>query len=316
VTLPETPFYWYCGALCFNSQANYALDDKYRQPDFAAHLDEALARLQEDRAQGVQLASLFGHPHKTICEEFADVSFYAGRNALHEDLRPPRPMPEEDRARAKAHIELLFQRMSRLTGFEVVTVADLTKRYGQRPNSIATSRLRQFATNVLDAGAPVYVEGLSAAEGLLGLAEALVWERGRGGKLRAVPLRSVLGPLEVPPERPPLNAMDRGAVVDLARDLLRVTESTGHLPSSLPGTGIGLGSALLLLAEAFTARRSAPSAMVPRETLPWPAVAEAMAEPIGKMPGWPCHDPDMDVSRILRYCRLMSWTLAPASKGE
>ena len=77
--------------------------------------------------------------------------------------------------------------------------------------------------------------------------------------------------------------------------------------------GLGLGSALVLIAEAYLDGRSAPRSHQPRSAAPWPAVAEGMAGPIDQMPHWPCHDPEMDVSRILRFCRLMSWTLAPAS---
>ncbi len=313
VVLPETPFYWYCGALCFNSQANYALDTRYREPRFVEHLDDVAARLEIDRKAGVQLAALFGHPHRTVCEEFADVSYYGGRNALHEDLRGPRRLPPEEVATVKEHLALLFHRMARLKGFEVVTVADLVERYGDRPTEVQARDLKAFATKVLDEGGPVYTRALSAGEGLLALAEALVSERGRGRRPAAVALRSPLGPLWEPPERSSDGPLDRSRVIDLALTLRRATEATGHLPHEAPGTAIGLGSALVLIAEAYLDGRSAPRSHQPRSAAPWPAVAEGMAGPIDQMPHWPCHDPEMDVSRILRFCRLMSWTLTPAS---
>lgn len=313
IALPETPFHWFCGALCFNSQANYALDTHYRDPRFVDHLDDVLARLEADRRAGVQLAALFGHPHRTICEEFADVSYYGGRNALHEHLRGPRPLPGQEVERVREHLGLLFRRMASLRGYEVVTVADLVERYADRPAEVSVRDLRAFATRVLDVGGPAYTPRLSAAEGLLGLAEGLVAARGRGRRPESQPLRSALGPLTAPRDEPTSGPLDRTQVVDLAREVLRATQATGHLPHEVPGAGVGLSSALLLFAEAYLSARSAPPQSVPRSAPPWPEVAEGMAGPIGDMPHWPCHDPAMEVSRILRYCRLMSWTLVPAT---
>jgi hypothetical protein len=202
-----------------------------------------------------------------------------------------------------------------MRGVEIVTVEDLVSRFGERPPAIEDSAVRELARSVVETGAPTYSKAASAGEGLLAVAESLVLLRGRGGLPREVPRRSVLGPLSVPPGLATLATLEWDAVVDIATELLAHARTTGHLPAAVArGVELGLGSVMVGLARASVDAAGGSFRPVTfGDAPPWPSVAETFGEQVEAIPGWACHSPEMDVSRIAHYSRLMSWTLRPVA---
>lgn len=312
VGIPESSAFWFCDCLCFDTRTHGSLDGLFQDDAlFQPALDELLTRYRAAHEAGEDIASVCGHPHRTICQEFADVPYYDGRNALHEDLRPPAPYSETERATVRRNIGRMFEALVALEGFETTTVTGLVRGYGVRPATFDLELLGQWAQRVLDEGGPCYLPGLSAADGLLSLAELLVARRGRGWTDPSVPRHRVLGPLSTPAERPTTSSLTLDEVTDMAASALRSARATGHLPASVlvRGGEVGLGSVALAVAEAWLAPRESVTL---RAAPPWPAVAEGMDTFISRIPGWPCHSDAMDVSRLLHWSRLMSWTICPA----
>jgi hypothetical protein len=316
VSIPESPIYWFCECLCFDPTAHACLDGQFQDD---ALFEPGLARIAEDftryHREGGLLAAYCGHPHRSICREFADVSFYGGVNALHEDLRGPEPMSEPERAIVRRNLGRMLRTLGSLDGFEVTRVSELTRLYRRRPSSFSSSTLRAFAEQALAAGGPVYMPGLTAGEGLLALASALVELRGQGLVPVDVLRMPVLGPLSIPRADPQPTRLTWDEVVDLGSRTLAHARQGGHLPASLivRGGEVGLGTIVLALAEAYLgAGYGLPAEIALRTAPPWPAAAEGLSKFIDQIPGWPCHDPEMDVSRTLLLSRLMAWTICPA----
>jgi len=242
------------------------------------------------------------------------VPYYGGRNPLLEETRPTAPVTDAERARVRANLGRAFATVRRLRGLEPVTIAELAERFGTRPTSFTKRQVTAFARKVADVGGPAYTDTMTAGEGLLALAESLVMRRGGGTVPDSILRRPVLGPLAVPTQAGAGRALAWEDAVPLAQDVLRYAASTGHLPAVVEGWEIGLGPATVALAEAYlSAGKTVPPPVAVREALPWPAVAEGIPSTLASIPGWPCHDPAMDVSRIVRYCQLMSWTIVPAA---
>jgi len=316
VRVPDAEAYWFCGALCFELATNVVLDGTYEDDArFEPGLERARAAFLEHRDRGGLVANLCGHPHRIISKEFADTPYYGGVNAIHERLRGPEPLTDAERRTVHKNLGRLFAMMAGLKGFRFTTVSELRDRFRRRRSEFPLSALRRFALLVSDTGAPQYLPDMTAGEGLLALAEALVLRRGTGAVPQALLRRPVLGPLSVPREKPQGRKLAWDQVVDLGQTILAHAERTGHLPPSVVAAGgeVGLGSALVALADAFLTSRKAMSVDVRlRPTPPWPAVAEDMTHLSKTIPGWPCHDLGMDCSRIVLYSQLMSWTLCPA----
>ncbi len=316
VRVPESEAYWFCGALCFELATNVILDGCYEDDArFEPALEQARARFLEHREKGGLVANLCGHPHRIISKEFADTPYYGGINAIHERLRGPAPLSDAERRTVHKNLKRLFAMMAGLRGFRFTTVSQLRDRFLGRRSEYARADLRRFASLVVETGAPQYVPDMTAAEGLLALADALVLRRGTGASPESVLRRSAMGPLSVPREKPQGRSLTWDQVVDLGQMISRCAERTGHLPASVVVAGgeVGLGTALIALAEGcLQAGKAAPAGVTLRKAPPWPAVAEDMTHLTKTIPGWPCHDPGMDCSRILLYSQLMSWTICPA----
>jgi hypothetical protein len=315
VRVPESPVYWFCDALCFNSAVNCSLDTAYRDDaEFDAGIARVARGLRDAAKSGELLASFFGHPHRTVCDGFSDVPYYGGRNPLVEEIRPPAPVTDDERARVRVNLARAFVALRKLKSLQPVTIADLVDRFGSRPAFFTRREVTALARKVVDVGGPAYTDTMTAGEGLLALAGSLVLRRGRGRLPEHVLRRPVLGPLTVPTGAGAGRTLAWEDAVTLARLLLAFASSTGHLPAVVEGWEIGLGPATVAFAEAYLAAgKTSPPPVTVREGAPWPAVAEDMPSTLASIPGWPCHDPAMDVSRIVRYCQLMSWTIVPAS---
>ncbi len=320
VSIPDVDAYWFCECLCFDPQAHGSLDGLFQDDAlFEPALADLVARFEAHRRVDGQLAAVCGHPHRIINQEFADVSFYGGENALFEDIRGPMPLTEAERRVVHRNLDRMLRTLAGLEGFRVTTVSELVRRFSQRPASFSRETLAAFARRAVEEGAPVYATGLTAGEGLLGLAQSLVELRGQG-RMPAETLRTpVLGPLSIPRSEPQPARLTWDEVVDLGARALAHARRSGHLPASLAAHGgeVGLGSILLALAEAYLGGSyGTPAEIALRPAAPWPAVAETMERWTSQVPKWPCHSPAMDMSRVLQYSRLMSWTICPAWEAE
>lgn len=317
VRVPGAPVFWYCDALVFHAEPSYCLDGMYQED---TEFEPALARVVNAleacaRDPEHALVAFFGHPHRIICEEFADVSYYHGKNALWEDVRPPKPLSDSEREVVRRNVVRMFEALARIPGLTATTVTELRERFGRQASEFTSADLRDLATRVVEGGAPAYTEVMSAGEGVLALATALVERRGAGRAPETVLRMPVLGPLSIPRENPQADRLDWHEVVDLGQIVLEHSRRTGHLPAQLVSRGgeVGLGSAMVALAEAYLAPEPGTSVAL-RPSPPWPPVAEGMPRELGYIPQWVCHDPAMDVSRIVYWSQLMSWTIKPAGE--
>jgi hypothetical protein len=324
--IPESPIFWYCNTLCLDTSVLYVMDDVYNdskkfEPAFQ-QMKEGLSLHLDDPA--VKIVCFAGHPHKAFTEpeEYADINHFYGRNCLWESLRPPRQIPHEKFSTVERNVKRTFDFIANAEGYTKVTLETLAERFNGQKFYFNSDELLNFAERVLEEKAPCYTDVMSAGEGILALSDALVWQRGAGKLPGRILRRETMGPTSIPREEPQPSNLTGDQITDLGRRILDAARTTGHLPAAVITSGgeIGLGSALLALSELYclSKKRSGRihTTIAAKRSSPWPLIAETMTAEIKSMPKWVVFSSDMDVSRIILFSRLMSWTLKPATEKE
>jgi hypothetical protein len=218
-----------------------------------------------------------------------------------------------------------------LPGVEILPVRALNERFAPGTGPITWADVRRLAQAVVEsetirADDPLASPTLTgtSAQTLDVLARAVLHhpngcKLADGGEVLAhLPLRDVLGPVEVPPplERPV--TVPAGLGLALCRELIRHVDATGHLPTALiaDGTPIGPGPLLRAVAAVFLDldHGQAPTRMTFTPGAEGPAIAASLAEDAiyRRLPGWSPHAPDLRLDLLALHTRLQSWSLKPA----
>lgn len=238
---PEAP----AGHVSFGPEAALCCDDA-----FEARMQALREELDRRVAARLEHVSIFvGHPVRVQVKGWTEDELYAnGRNRTIEELGyayEVRTPAEVERARVN------FQRFCEwLRGrndLQVIGIGRAAELFGQQPASISRDALLGYCTDGGGeaAATPRLHPVFSPGELLLALAEAIVAAEGRGALPRAVPRRTVLGPVEKPVLTPEKPFVTREEFLALCRELLAAAEKTGHLPANLSlgdSARVGLGS--------------------------------------------------------------------------
>ena len=192
-------------------------------------------------------------------------------------------------------------------------VAGIKELYINRPVCIARRHLEEFAQKVVGRRGPAYTDVLTAAEGLVLLARAIL----SPAEFYEVP--TVMGPLSSCKCSDEKALPDEKALIGLAEELICRVYGTGFLPSccKLPGTDLGItpDSMVLRLSLAFLGSQAeAVGEIKMGET----TLMEGMNAPSNKeFASWMPHGSQYGVQNIVEGMALQAWTFKPAfQKGE
>lgn len=333
---PRHSLSWYAGTLNvpFNSPVPDFLGFFPAVFDDVLHDDAAFAPLLATLHVHVERALAAGLPVLVVFVCHPERLCYAGplerwqygngrnqgRAALPAGVAVRRSRAEV--ARALANLRRLLRFLRDRPGLEPVTVAEIVRRYGRQPPTIAGAELTESARRALDQHQIPIGATASAAETLLGFAQAL-GQVAAGGRLPdRVARRDVLGPLAPPPLAPALPFLSAGQITALAAALLAEQATTGHLPAAL-ATGahlIGLSTLYGALAAAYlaAARGRSPAADEPLPLDAWPrypAPALALGERQRLCAEDPLVRPGLSTEAAVRHTQLQTWTLKPAQRA-
>jgi hypothetical protein len=133
-----------------------------------------------------------------------------------------------------------------------------------------------------------------------------------------LPLRTVLGPVDLPPvlEKPVTLPWQEG--LGLCRALVQHVAHTGHLPTSLAagGTAAGPGPLLKGVAAALLVlnRGQEPGSLTFLPGVEEPAAATPLVEKgiYEMVPEWIPHSPQLRLDQLALHMRLQAWSLKPA----
>jgi peptidoglycan/xylan/chitin deacetylase (PgdA/CDA1 family) len=325
---------WYAGALGlpFDSPTldgreikTYfgGFDDHYpddrRFQEFLAKYDE---HVEDCLDEGQPFLSLFlYHPQRLRLAEFID-DFWSPNGVNYpkerwgEFGRPRQYTPQQVRT-SLANFRRLAKRIRKDPRLNVMSVADVAKKYGYQPDSITRQELSEAARAIRAAKDEVLIHPrFSPGEIVMGLARAaLAFEE--SGKLPAsVPRDTLLGPKRGSIWVPELLGCPYPRLVSLARELVEHTKTTGHLPGTLgkPLERVGVNHLYRTLADAYAALEAGtrPVAATFSRLRPLPAIATPLWIGFLKMIEGDLIDPDLDVQTLYRDSRLQTWTMKPA----
>lgn len=294
------------------------------QPDFDAHLERFARHIDACIAAGQPTLLVHPcHPFKIYSLDWVD--FYVSPNGR---TIPPEEWPRRRQAgvRSRAQVELALRNFRRLARFirrhpslNVLSVPEVVRKYGHVPSDIG--RLDLYAacqrTCALE---QVALDGrFTPAELMLALAESLVEYRRHGALPDSVARdNDCLGPVEDPlitPEEPGMVGMETLAA--LAAAVLERARADGHLPANvaLPGGAlVGLGSVYRALSGAYLAIVQEGEA--PAQVDLWrfdrqPRLGPGVGNQFAALAESQLVPPNLDTSRLYRFGKLQTWTLAP-----
>ena len=286
---------------------------------FAAQLGRLREGLDRAAAAGVECLSLFvGHPVRVQVKGWTEDELFAnGRNRTIAEVGHAfevRSPAEVERARANfgRFCEFLRDRKD----VQVIGIARAAELFAPQGAAISRDALLEYCTAGEDAGHPRLHAVFSPAELLTALAEALVAAEGRGALPRAVPRRSVIGPVEKPvlvPEKP---FVSHDEFLGLCRGLVAQVEATGHLPANLAlgEARIGVSSLHAACVKAFRAACHGDRfARLRLERVPrYPAFAHELDRAFRWTEECGFLGPEFSADKLCLHARLQTWSLKPA----
>jgi len=297
-------------------------DDKY--PDnraFEAYLGKLDERINTCRAEGQPFFTLFlCHPQRVRLKDFPDIHWCPNGVNYPKDRwgmygRPPAYTPEQVKT-LLANFRRLARWIRQDPRINVMTVPELVQKYGKQPASIRREELSSAARQITAGDEILIHPQFSPAEILVGLAHALILSADHNQLPTDVSRDDVLGPTRNPIWIPELQGCTQQTLIQLARQLLDHTKSTGQLPATLgePLQRIGINHLYYAFAEAYLAMDS-DSALTQvkfRRMPPWPNIASPIGITYMKAVEGELMDPDTEVNTLYRDGKLQTWTLKPA----
>jgi hypothetical protein len=297
-------------------------DDEY--PDsraFEAYLRKLDQRINTCRAEGQPFLTLFLiHPQRVRLKDFIDIYWSPNGVNYPKDRwgmygRPPQYTPEQVKT-LLANFRRLVRWIRHDQRVNVMTVPELVQKYGKQPASLSREELADAAREIIAGDEILIHPRFSPAEILVGLAHTLVFSADHNQLPTYVSRDDVLGPTCNPIWIPELQGCTQQTLVQLARQLLDHTKSTGQLPATLgePLQRIGINHLYHAFAEAYSAMDSG-SALTQvkfRRMAPWPKIASSIGITYMKAVEGELMNPDTEVNTLYRDGKLQTWTLKPA----
>jgi hypothetical protein len=328
---PSYSVSWYAGALSlplntptaeslcfFPAVFDDALPDDARFAELFARLKAHVARCLEVRLP--LLVVFICHPER-LCYSGPLEQWQYGNGVNHGTAGVP-PGIEQRRSRAEVERALVnFRTVIRYLrdtpGLEPITTGELMRRYGRQTGHVSGSDLVPVAREALRTRRIPVGGSVSAADAVLGFAQAIAQRAVSGSLPERVERIDALGPIDPPPLAPSLPTLDEAELVELGQSLVRHTRESGHLPAALPlrDRAVGLGSLYGALATSYLAERAVGS---PIDLDAWPRYPE-MGVALGN-----CHRlctedplvrPGLSTDAAALHAQLQTWTLKSAARG-
>jgi hypothetical protein len=321
---------WYAGALSvpFNTPVpdflgffpavfDDALPDDARFRELFSQLQSHVARCQ---AVGLPLLVVFVcHPER-LCYSGPLEQWQYGNGVNHGSRSVP-PGVEQRRARADVERALVnFRTVIRYLrdtpGLNPIACRELTARYGRQVDTLGRGELSEIANDAVEHHHIPVGGKHSAADAILGFADAIV-RRSEDGRLpERVARVDALGPLEPPPLVPALPSLGQDELAHAAAGLLRHARETGHLPASVDvdGRQVGLGSLYGALATSYQANTDGALALAawPR----YPELGVALGNCHRLCTEDPLVRPGLSTDAAALQAQLQTWTLKAAVRGQ
>ncbi len=287
-----------------------------------AVFETALPKLLEEMAaaqrRGMSCLGLFvAHPTRLRYTKFWDaLNFHRGQNTPVSDYRFAPRRTDEQYQTSLRNLRRLMLALRDLPGIEIAGASAIMRRFAGENGPVALSKVHELAQQVVDQGMMDTECALaSPAQTLDVLARALV-RQAAGASPDYYPLRTVLGPVEMPPALAAPLRVSGATGLALCHTLLAFIAENGHLPTAVEvaATQVGPGALLRGLAATLLTKEPSPDQMVflPGAEEP-PAATQLAEEGIYKpLPGWPPHDPNLRLDLLALHVRLQSWSLKPA----
>ncbi|HEY3058275.1 MAG TPA: hypothetical protein VGL99_04795 [Chloroflexota bacterium] len=327
---PSYSVSWYAGALSvplntptpeslcfFPAVFDDALPDDILFAELFGRLQAHVARCLE--VQLPLLVVFVCHPER-LCYSGPLEQWQYGNGANHGTAGVPRGV-EKRRSRqqidrALHNFRTVIRYLRDTPGLEPITTRQMTKRYGQQASHLSRRDLASVAREALETRRIPVGGTLSAADTVLGFAQAIAQRSETGSLPERVARVDALGPIEPPPLAPELPALSNSDLVVLAQSLVSQARATGHLPASLDVAGrrVGLGSLYGALAAAYHTDQVA-AAHIALEAWPrYPEMGTALGNCHRLCTEDPLVRPGLSTDATALHAQLQTWTLKSATR--
>jgi hypothetical protein len=328
VSLEVAGAWWFAGQLCYPEGValpgceDACCDDA----SFEAGLPVLLEQVDALQRDGTSCLLLFGgHPTRFRYTEFWDtINYNRGQNTDPADYRFAPRRSDEAYTTGLRNLRRMLMAVRDLPGVEMTSTRTLNRRFALESESVAWADLRRLARAIADSEAIRNDDPLaSPAQALDALCRAILrLVEGDGTPPTHLPLRLVLGPVQIPPAlNRPVQVGLREAV-NLCKQLVHQVDAARHLPASLTVDGTEVGPGPLLRAAAVVLldmdRGAESTKMALQPGAEEPAIAARLAqEKIHQLlHEWSPHDPQLELDRLALHTRLQSWSLKPAALAD
>jgi hypothetical protein len=316
--------WWFAGQLCYPDGVGLAGGEDACCDDaaFKAGLLTLLEQVEAFQRDGTSCLLLFGgHPTRFRYTKFWDsINYNRGQNTDPADYRSAPRRDDEAYTTGLRNLRRMLMAVRDLPGVEMTSTRTLNRRFAVESNPITWADLLGLAHAIADSETIRTDDSLaSPAQALDALCRAILrLVEGNGTPPTHLPLRLVLGPVQVPPalDRPVQIELAEG--VNLCHQLVHQVDTTQHLPASLTVNGAGVGPGPLLRAAAVAFldldRGAESGKMILQPGVEEPAIATRLAEERihQLLHNWTPHDPQLELDRLALHTRLQSWSLKPA----
>jgi hypothetical protein len=316
--------WWFAGQLCYPDGVSLpgGEDACCDDASFEAGLPALLEQVEVLQRDGTSCLLLFGgHPTRFRYTEFWDsINYNRGQNTDPADYRPAPRRDDKAYTTGLRNLRRMLMAVRDLPGVEMTSIRDLNRRFAVESKPVAWADLCRLAQAIADSETIRTDDPLaSPAQALDALGRAILRLFETNGTLPThVPLRLVLGPVQVPPTLDRLVQIELEEGMDLCRQLVHQVDANRHLPASLTadGTAVGPGPLLRAVAVAFLelsrGARSGKMTLQPGAEEPTIATRLAQEKIHQLLHNWTPHDPELELDRLALHTRLQSWSLKPA----
>jgi hypothetical protein len=317
----QTGACWFAGQLCYSVWLHLpgGEDALCDATAFAGALPPLLDQLRGAQRQGMAAVTLFaGHPTRWRYRAFWDgpgLNFNHGEQTAPENYRYAPRRDDAAYAQGLESLRRMLRAVRDLPGVELTTVRALNERWAPENGMLTAQALGRLAQAIVASGAISAEEPLaSPAQTLDALARATLARQ--TGPVTQVSLRTVLGPVEMPPVLAQLVGLSAAQSLEACYQLVAHVDATGHLPTSLllGGTPVGPGPLLRALAAGFAPPY--PLTLIPGAEEPLRAEELAQTAIYQRLPGWPPHPLNLNMDQLALHTRLQNWSLKPATLGH
>jgi hypothetical protein len=236
-----------------------------------------------------------------------------GTSAVPRGVENRRSRQEIDRALQNFRTVIRYLRDT--PGLEPITTRQMTQRYGQQASHLSRAQLTSVAHDAIETRRIPVGGTLSAADAVLGFAQAIAQRSEAGVLPEHVARIDALGPTEPPPLAPELPALSNPDLVMLAQSLVSQARASGHLPAQLElrGLQVGLGSLYGALATAY---HTDTGAHIQLEAWPrYPEMGTALGNCHRLCTEDPLVRPGLSTDAAALHAQLQTWTLKSATRS-